>query len=232
MRIGYATIQGFTHRNLEYNNQDSVLVIENDKFIIGLIADGCGSAPNSEVGAQLGLKYLSKRISERINSNWKKDLKEDLQNYSMELANLHSNNPQKFINDFLLYTVIGFVAKDNILTVFSYGDGVIIIDTDIEIIDQNNKPKYINNELIGNEAGEFVFKQITFDKQRIVLGSDGLIDLLEGIENGMIEEYQSFEEFINDDDNFINPITLSKLVQKYSRKGVLKDNCTLIMLME
>ena len=43
MKIGFGTIQGFTHRQLDYNNQDAVLVMENDNYTIGVIADGCGS---------------------------------------------------------------------------------------------------------------------------------------------------------------------------------------------
>jgi serine/threonine protein phosphatase PrpC len=165
MKIGYGSIQGFTHRNLEYNNQDFVLVEENEEYSMGLIADGCGSGSNSEVGAQLGLKYLMKRISERINSSWQGNLKEDLQKYSNQLAGLHSDNPKKFIKNFLLYTVIGFVERNGVLTILSFGDGVIVVDDKVEIIDQNNRPRYINNELIGNEGGQFVFDQINFDGQ-------------------------------------------------------------------
>jgi len=230
MKIGYATIQGHTHRNLEYNNQDFVLITENDNFKIGLIADGCGSGSNSEVGAQLGLKFLSKRIIEKIDSDWKSNLKEDIQRYSKEISEIHSSDSKGFIRDFLLYTIIGFVEKDNILTIFSYGDGVIIIDDKIEIINHDNRPKYLNNELIGNEGGEFIFKEINFENQKIILGSDGLEDLLEGIEKGFVEEYHSLKQFINDTENFTNPTHLPKLLRNHSRKGVLKDDCTLIMI--
>jgi len=37
MKKGYGTIQGFTHRKLEYNNQDFVLVSENEDYNIVLI---------------------------------------------------------------------------------------------------------------------------------------------------------------------------------------------------
>lgn len=230
MKIGYATIQGYTHRTLEYNNQDFVLITEADNCKIGLIADGCGSGSNSEVGAQLGLKFLSKRILGQIDTDWKSNLKEDIQSYSKEIAAIHSNDPEGFIRDFLLYTIIGFVEKDDILTIFSYGDGVIIIDDKIEIIDHDNRPKYINNELIGSEGGDFLFREINFENQKITLGSDGLIDLLEGMEKGLVEEYHSLEHFMNDAENFTNPTHLPKLLKKYSRKGIIKDDCTLIMI--
>ena len=232
MKIGYGTIQGFTHRNLEYNNQDFVLVSENIGYNIGLVADGCGSGSNSEVGAQLGLKYLLRRISEQINSDWKLNLKEDLQNYSKQLAKLHSDNPKAFIKDFLLYTLLGFIEKDNKLTIFSFGDGVIIIDDQINVINQNNRPKYVNNELIGNESGAFNYKELSLNKQTIIIGSDGVEDFIDGINSGQIEEYENLEQFIGDENNFSNPIHIPKLLKKYSRKGILKDDCTLIIMLE
>jgi hypothetical protein len=230
MKIGYGSIQGFTHRNLEYNNQDFVLVEENEEYSMGLIADGCGSGSNSEVGAQLGLKYLMKRISERINSSWQGNLKEDLQKYSNQLAGLHSDNPKKFIKNFLLYTVIGFVERNGVLTILSFGDGVIVVDDKVEIIDQNNRPRYINNELIGNEGGQFVFDQINFDGQTVMIGSDGVEDLIEGLNKGLIDEYENLEEFMKDECNFTNPVHIPKLLKKYATKGILKDDCTLMII--
>jgi serine/threonine protein phosphatase PrpC len=122
MKIGYGTIQGFTHRKLEYNNQDFVLVSENDEYNIGLIADGCGSGSNSEVGAQLGLKYLLLKIGEQVSSDWKLNLKENIQKYSKQIAEIHSNNPREFTKNFLLYTIIGFVEENSKITIFSFGE--------------------------------------------------------------------------------------------------------------
>jgi serine/threonine protein phosphatase PrpC len=230
MKIGYGSIQGFTHKKLEYNNQDFVLVDENKEYNIGLVADGCGSGSNSEVGAQLGLKYLMKNISEQIDSDWKINLKENLQEYSNQIAKIHSDNPRQFTKNFLLYTILGFVEKNNVLTIFSFGDGVIIIDDKVEVINQNNRPTYVNNELIGNEGGQFVFEQINFDKQTIIIGSDGVEDFMEGLEKGLIDEYENLQQFMEDENNFTNPIQIPKLLKKYSLKGVLKDDCTLIMI--
>jgi len=206
------------------------LVSENEDFNIGLIADGCGSGSNSEVGAQLGLKYLMQRITKQVNSDWQTNLKEDLQNYSKKLAQIHSQNPREFIKNFLLYTLVGFVEKDNIMTIFSFGDGVIIVDDQIKIIDQNNRPKYVNNEFIGNEGGEFVYEEILLDQQTVIIGSDGVEDFIEGINSGLIEEYENLAQFVEDEDNFTNPIHVPKLLKKYSRGGVLKDDCSLIVL--
>ena len=52
------------------------------------------------------------------------------------------------------------MERNNKVTLFSYGDGVIIIDDQIKIINQDNRPKYVNNELIGNEGGQFIYEEI------------------------------------------------------------------------
>jgi hypothetical protein len=230
MKIGYGSIQGFTHRQLEYNNQDFVLVSENDEYNIGLIADGCGSGSNSEVGAQLGLKFLLRKIDEQINSDWKANLKENIQKYSNQIAKLHSTNLREFTKNFLLYTIIGFVEENSKITIFSFGDGVIIIDDQIKVINQNNRPKYINNELIGNEGGQFAFEEVLLDEQTILIGSDGVEDLIEAINKGLVEEYRDIQGFIRDEKNFSDPIHIPKFLKKYSRNGILRDDCTLIIV--
>lgn len=230
MKIGYGSIQGFTHRQLEYNNQDFVLVSENDNYNIGLIADGCGSGSNSEVGAQLGLKFLLRIISEQASSDWKVNLKENIQKYSSQIAEIHSSNPRDFTKNFLLYTIIGFVEENNKITIFSFGDGVIIIDDKVKVINQNNRPKYINNELIGNEGGKFTYEEVILDEQTILIGSDGVEDLIEAINKGLVDEYTDLHAFIRDEKNFSDPIHIPKFLQKYARSGILKDDCTLIIV--
>lgn len=234
MKLNYGSIQGSVHRKLDYNNQDAVHIYQTNELTIGIVADGCGSGSNSEVGAQLGVKKLTKIIRDKIEQNldWKKNLKEEMQSYSKKIADLHDISTPGFVQDYLLYTLVGFVLCKDQITLFSYGDGVIVINDDIQIIDQHNKPKYLNNELRNSEGGEFSFQEFECQGQRILIGSDGVEDLIEGINKGEIPEYSTFNEFMNDETNYTNPIKLPKLLQKYSRSGVLRDDCTLILLRE
>lgn len=65
---------GTTHQKLNYNNQDSYELIQTSNYIIGVIADGCGSGHKSEVGAHLGANFACKFISKCIeeNKDWQK----------------------------------------------------------------------------------------------------------------------------------------------------------------
>lgn len=232
MKIGYATIQGASHRKLEYNNQDAVLVQESDDAIIGIVADGCGSGAYSEVGSQLGVKKLAKIIAEKLEAgeDWRTNLKAEMQAYAKALVEMHDWNAPAFVKDYLLFTLVGFVKVKDDLTLFSYGDGVLVVDGAMTIIDQNNRPKYLNNELKGAEGGDFSFQELKYTGQKILVGSDGVEDILDGINSREIQEYESFTEFMNDEANYTNPIHLPKFLQKYARAGVLKDDCSLIML--
>ena len=68
------------------------------------------------------------------------------------------------------------------------------------------------------------------DEQTILIGSDGVEDLIEAINKGLIEEYRDLQEFIRDEKNFSDPIHIPKFLKKYSRNGILRDDCTLIIL--
>ncbi len=230
MKIGYATIQGYTHRKLEYNNQDSVGVFQYENCKIGIITDGCGSAPHSEVGAQLAIPFIARFIKDNIEGDWKSRLKPALLDYASKLAELHSNHPEEFIRNFLLYTIVGFVEVNHQITIFTAGDGVVIFDGKVNVIDQQNRPKYINNELLGKPSGDFSFQDFPVRENRIILGSDGLEDLLEAIAENKIEEYSDRLDFEKDDTLYDHPIALPKLLQKYARNGIIKDDCSIIMI--
>lgn len=234
MDINYGTTTGYSHRRLDYNNQDAVFVIENENYSIGIIADGCGSGTNSEVGAQLGVRFIGKMISECIDNrkDWKPVIKHKIHQYSQTFADVHSVNRTDFFRNYLLYTVIGFVKAGDMITIFHCGDGVVAIGEDVNLIDQKNRPKYVNNELVGEPEGEFEFQEFTYSGQHILIGSDGVEDLIRAIEKDEISEFRDVNDFINSEMLFENPIELPRFLQRYSKKGVLKDDSSIIVLRE
>lgn len=196
---------------MDYNNQDAVYVTNNQKFSIGVIADGCGSGTNSEVGAQLGVRFVSKLIKECIDSKieWKSILKDKIQSYSKSLAEKHSSNPADFFNNYLLNTIIGFVKHENLITIFHCGDGVIINGGQIKILNQNNRPQYVNKEFIGEPEGDFKFQEFTYSGQTILIGSDGVEVLIKAIQKREICEFSDVNEFLNSELNYSSPIGIT-----------------------
>jgi len=58
-----ASVIGSEHVRLNLNNQDALLVTENDNYLMGVVADGCGSCKHSEIGSNLLVRLVSKHIS-------------------------------------------------------------------------------------------------------------------------------------------------------------------------
>ena len=232
MHIASASTQGHTHRTLGYNNQDAYFVDSNETRHICIVADGCGSGSNSEVGAQLAVRFVAKYISDALEKgiNWQAGLKTALLRQAQQLAQQHANNTKSFVRDYLLFTIVGCVSDAEQITLFWSGDGVLGVNDAIEIIDQNNRPKYINNELKGARASEFEFRQLPLEGQRLLIATDGFEDVMAGVNSGEISEYGSVEDLLKDAAVFDDPVYLSKLFHKYAERGVIRDDCTLVVL--
>lgn len=232
MKIADASIIGSIHRNLNYNNQDALHIIEEENFTIGIVADGCGSGSYSEVGARLGVSFIANYIHQSLleGKNWKNDLAQKIANYTQHLSDLHTNNTRSFVHDFCLYTIIGVVIQKGKVTFFSSGDGIFGIGNDLNIIDQNNRPKYINNHFLKDEKSQFEFweKEVN-NNEFIFIGTDGVEDFIEGIKKGEVEEYKSFYQFLTDENMYKNPVFFSKLFEKYSQQELLRDDTSMIV---
>lgn len=233
MNIADASIIGSVHRNLNYNNQDALQIIQENHFTIGVVADGCGSGPYSEIGARLGVSFITNYIRQALLSgrDWKNNLADEIADYTQKLSDLHTNDVKGFVRNYALYTIIGVVIQDGKVTFFSSGDGVIGVGNDINVINQNNRPKYINNHFYKNEKNQFEFWEKEVIDEVIFIGTDGVEDFIEGIQKGEVDEYISFEGFVTDQNMFQNPVFFSKLFEKYSQKELLKDDTSMIIFL-
>lgn len=83
--------------------------------------------------------------------------------------------------------------------------------------------------LLNETSGEFEFEEITDPEVSILLGSDGVENLIDAFDKNEISEFQDFSHFISSEINYKNPIGLNKFLQKYSKKGILIDDCSIIL---
>lgn len=77
IKAGGGSTTGSTHRNSNRNNQDSYAFREGNGYVVGVVADGCGSAHRSEFGAHL----VAYRVAESLDSG---------------MAEAHANGPIVF----------------------------------------------------------------------------------------------------------------------------------------
>jgi hypothetical protein len=220
-------------------------------YRIGLISDGCSGIPaftHSEVGANLMVVNCLARIQELIIGGARMEdiplpLYHSVTNFMRNLANtimpanIHwpygvpfrgsnayrdqINATRRFTIDYLAATVAGFVDDGETLVVFRADDGVVAVDDELSVIDQNNQPDYpalsVNNPGGGFKVDVYASAEVT----RLCLATDGLKDLLSVDALGLPGAFFDGTE---------NPMglqfALNRLRRDYGDK--LGDDCTVL----
>ncbi len=84
----------------------------------------------------------------------------------------------RFRVDYLSATLLGFVADEAEIVIFSAGDGIILVNDEIDVIDQNNKPEYPASSINNPGKGFSVRIFNRNDIRRVAVCSDGLTELM------------------------------------------------------
>jgi hypothetical protein len=231
----YASTIGHTHRKMGYNNQDAIRVIDADpNAFIAVVADGCGSKSNSEVGAQLAVHFVAAEIARLIagGQDWRELLQHAHGSWAERfVAGQQVEDRVEFIGDFMLYTLLGVVVEDEVTTIFRSGDGLFMVNGEVTAIDQQNQPAYLNYELMGRDKPEMYFEQFVTDEiDSLLVGTDGVEDLHGIFRTKKWGGYPSLVGLCEDPKMYHNQIALSKLIFEASEIGELHDDTTLVMV--
>jgi hypothetical protein len=152
------------------NNQDAYILVRKPEYLAGIITDGCGSSMYSEIGARIGVKYILNNIESMFNAYDTESIEAkidyiqyktltDLENLTTSLMDpdlLNSDDEAErtfgkiqVLNDYLFFTIMGFYITPEEMVVFHTGDGVFIINGEINCLEYpNNAPPYIAYNLI------------------------------------------------------------------------------------
>lgn len=242
--IAGASVIGRSHRIEGKNNQDSFFYLENDKMIIGLVSDGCGSGKNSEVGAKLGVRMIANAIVDTIAE---KDIlfEEILEKARLDvlsqirvLANSLGLSFSRTVVDYFLFTLVGFIITDDETIVFSLGDGVLALNGEIKDLGPfpQNAPPYIAYGITNTSLGEknpdllkfCINHEIkTSDLESLMIGTDGVGDLIKCEEKnipgkeeivGSLNQFWEEEKFFQNKDMLRRRISLINTdIVKYKR---------------
>lgn len=177
-------------------------------YRVGLVSDGCSGVPafsRTEVISGLLVPFCFARIQELIAGGTGMEeiparLYQAVINFLRDLANTvmpstvywpypvtfkgenaFRNNlsaTQRFITDYLMATIVGFIDDGETLTTFQAGDGVVIVDNEIHITDQNNQPEYPALAINAPGNGFAVRTYESAAVQRLVIATDGLVKVL------------------------------------------------------
>ena len=222
-------------------------------YRLGLVSDGCTGIPafsNSEVGSRLLTTFSFGRIQDLI--CWGASIEEIplllfrssadfLRNLALQVmpSNISWNYPMKFDGeqlfrntmsaterfkiDYLSATLLGFISDGEKIVVFSAGDGVIIVNDEIEIIDQNDRPKYPVLSINDAKSG-FIIKSYTQSEvERLLISTDGIEKLLQL--EGFIDEIFGRPN---------NPLGIKATLKRHRKDHpeLMEDDCTAIVFQQ
>jgi len=240
------SIVGTEHLRLKKNNQDSFALsnkafIRWDPAVIGVVCDGCGSQPSSEVGAKLAAPYLIRAIESFGNICGMQDFErvlhlaeEDLLAELRKLA--HSTCPiesswTKNVSEYFLFTVVGFVIMPTKTWIFSLGDSVYSLNNEFYVKEyEGNAPPYLGYRLI---QSKFESCKLSIDVclptdelQSLLIGSDGVAQLAEIVEQPIPGKEQligPLNQFWEEDKYFKNSDMVRRKLFLINRETIRPD---------
>ncbi len=177
---------------------------------------------HSEVGAQLGARF----VLDFCIRNCKQGpfdaalLLQALIEYLHQLCDIQQPRDRNaFIEEHLLFTLLGFIVRPQQTDIFYAGDGYMQVNDKLTKLDHGNRPPYIGQHLLGKKATLLTDKLATSSLDRLLIGTDGLRDLPTPI-----------SELFDDPDNVHNPVALPRYLTTLAHAGVLKDDVAVVML--
>jgi hypothetical protein len=208
---------GREHVRLGRNNQDGHFA---SKSVV-VVTDGCSSQPNSEVGAQLGARFLGEWLSaqtvldDATPERAMNALCEWMKGAAQALGGLEA------LEQYFLFTVLAAVRRDDRTLVFGMGDGAVLIDERLVRFDSgpDNAPLYCAYRLTsaqppGVEVHHFAAAG------RVAVMTDGLNALDPVRVRALVGEVAPGR----------NPLTLQRRLNVLSETERFSDDATLAVL--
>ena len=197
---------GLNNQDARLAERFSVPAFDKD-FRVGIVSDGCTGFPTfsrTEVGSNLLVLYAYRRIQEMVCSGMSvhevaKALFPGITEFLWDLANkiMPPNivwpypvtlkkregwtSQTRFQIDYLAATMIGFLDDGEDVIVFSSGDGIILVNDDIVVIDQNDQPQYPVISVNQATKGFDIKFYKTSNVRRLAVMTDGLKELVKSL---------------------------------------------------
>lgn len=168
--------------------------------MIGVVADGCGSAPHSEVGAWLGARIWTDTLAQLLDEGlaptdpklWSHACARSLGRLGALVAALPGASSD-LVHDALLFTLVGVVLTPTQLVVHAIGDGLVWLDGQLTELGPfpDNRPPYLAYGLHGaTPTVEIIHVLDPHQVERLILATDGATQLLDPTSHvGALEQF-------------------------------------------
>jgi Protein phosphatase 2C len=231
--LAAATVLGREHARAGRNNQDALWARASEHGLAAVVADGCGSGAQSELGAQLGARRAVEGALSLL-GQVPVDSPEFLQRLGADvlcfLQALSGQLGERAIGEALLFTLVGAVVTPEHTLVFSAGDGLWALNGDVHRLGPfpGNAPPYLAYGLL--KPGAVALKanalRPTPEVDSLLLGTDGVSDLA-GLAAAQVPEREEpvgpLSQFWSEDRYFSNPDALRRRLALLNRESVRAD---------
>lgn len=179
-----AGIVGRAHLARHEGGQDAAALAsavrpEGSAFWVGAVADGCGSAPLSQVGAALLVAVAVREATSLLRAGVptaslvapvlaaaRRGL------FAVAAAIADEDDRRGFVETHLLATLLVLAHDGETTTIFGRGDGLVGLDDAVILLDRGGAPDYLAYDLFGEPATPFsVTKR---GVERAFIATDGL----------------------------------------------------------
>lgn len=162
------SVRGREHERLGQNSHDSVHFLSDERRLVALVCDGCGSGAHSEVGAKLGGALVARSIFDSL-ADPACAFADALETARIRaLAELRTvatavgAQIESVVCDYLLFTVVGAVLTPQRCCVFAHGDGITVVNGMVHLLDYQNMPPYLAYGLVEGALAEEMRAQLGF----------------------------------------------------------------------
>ncbi|UZQ54390.1 protein phosphatase 2C domain-containing protein [Trichothermofontia sichuanensis B231] len=236
--IAAGSVIGREHRRLGRNNQDAYAVQAKLDRTIAVVCDGCGSSPHSEVGAQLGARWVVASLDRQCERGQPKlqdpdfwpELQQELLNQIRQVATGLGSALETVIWDYFLFTIVGVIVTAEITVIFSLGDGVAMLNEEVLLQGTiaDNRPPYLAYGLFPNHFSmadlQFtVYPRSTATVNTLLIGTDGVQDLAKTLDPLLADVDlmpEMFTPFWQDDRYFRNPDQVRRYLVRCNREVI------------
>lgn len=217
-----ATHIGREHLRLGRNNQDGHFA----SAAVIVVTDGCGSQSGSEVGAQLGARFLGEWLSAQppsaIDAHTPERAISALCDFLAATARALGGDWRDNLERFFLFTVLAAVRFDERALVFGLGDGAVLVDERLTRLESgpDNAPYYCAYRLTAAEGSrQPVQVHHLGPAGRVAVMSDGL-DKLDPVRLRALVELDVLK----------NRLTLQRRLNVLAETERFTDDATLAVL--
>lgn len=242
MQIAGGSVTGRAHAIAGRNNQDAFHFEQRDGLAVGVVCDGCGSSPRSEVGAAIGARLVAAALLDEAQRSTEPDWEAARRRVLATLETLvegMGGEKLRLVEDYLLFTVVGALVGPEQTWIFSVGDGLYAVNGEETRLGPfpRNEPPYLAYALLGMDDFDTRLRVDgpwqTSEIESLLIGSDGVADLVELLASSA-EDEAGLARFWRDDRYFANRDgvrrTLAVLGRPRGGAPTLPDDTTLVVM--